>query len=191
MILHQATGIRRRPVIAVQIVRQHSQHGHLLAAMMRGVRDAPRQDPGPRSRDIEKPRLALEPSFVFRAQRLQPLPTEFRIALDEFEPRLLLRQRRRACLDSQHGAKPQILAYTLMHHLFVHAPAPRIFRVRPKLQLLVAKLAPHAHYFQPLGLIRLHKKVVSHRRPPKEKSPRILPPSPPQVNQRYCSVNAK
>ena len=47
MILHQATGVRGRTVVAVQVAPQHPEHGHLLPAMMRRVRQPARQNPSP------------------------------------------------------------------------------------------------------------------------------------------------
>jgi len=40
VLLHQATSVRGWAVIAVQVASQHAKHGHLLATVMRGVRDA-------------------------------------------------------------------------------------------------------------------------------------------------------
>jgi len=132
MILHQPAGICRRPIIAVQIMRQHSQHRHLLSPMMGRVRYPPHHHPGPRSRDIEKLRQALPPRFLFRAQLLQPFAAVFCIPFHEFQPRLLRRQRRLAHFDSQHRAEPQVFAHALMNHLFPYAAPARIARIRPE-----------------------------------------------------------
>ena len=45
VILHQPTSVRRGTIIAVEIACEHAQHGHLLAAVVRGVCDAPRHHP--------------------------------------------------------------------------------------------------------------------------------------------------
>ena len=54
VILHQSAGVRRRSVVAVEIASEHAQHRHLLAAMMRGVRQPAREHPGSRRRTSKK-----------------------------------------------------------------------------------------------------------------------------------------
>jgi len=73
MILHKPSGVRRRAVIAVQIPGQHPQHRHLLAPMVRGVRDSPNRHPCPGSLHIKEFRFRLPPNIVFRPQRREPL----------------------------------------------------------------------------------------------------------------------
>src|SRR5260370_16421603 len=166
MILHQAAGVRRRPVIAVQIAPQHPQHGHLLAAMMRRMRQPPRQHPSSRARYIKKLRLPLKPTLLLSPQGLKPFPTVLRITLDELPPHLLRRQRRRAHVNSQHGAKPEVLAHALVHHLLPHAAPSPVVRSRTHRQILIAKLAPHADNLHALGLVCLYQEVVSHGEAP-------------------------
>src|SRR5258707_15061873 len=64
VLLHQATGVRGWPVIAVQIASQHAKHGHLLATVMRGVRDAAGHHPRARALPAEEMGFALPPGFA-------------------------------------------------------------------------------------------------------------------------------
>ncbi len=111
----------------------------------------------------------LPPSFVFGAQYLEPFAAVLRITPDKFEPRLGFWQRWRVYIDAKHRAHPEILAHALMHHLFMHASSARIAGSRTQRHLFIAKLTPCAHHFDPLGLVRLYKKVVMHCKPPKRR----------------------
>jgi len=166
VVRHQSAGIRRRPIIAMQLMPKHPQHRTLLPAMMRGVRDAASHDPFPRALHIEKRRVFFPPRIVFPSQHRQSLPAILRITPDELHPRLRIRQWRRAHINPQHRPKPNVLAGALMHHLLVDASPPRISHARPKGKFLIPKLAPHAHHLDSLGLVRLHQKIVSHRMSP-------------------------
>src|SRR5258708_1270060 len=166
MILQEPAGVRRRAVIAVQIPRQHPQHRHLLAPMMSGVRDSPNHHPRARSRHVKEFRFRLPPNFIFRPQCREPLSAVLSIALHEFQPSLRRRQGRRVDVNPQHADKPQILAHTLVHHLFVHAAPSRVALARTERKIAVAEFTPHAHNFDSLGFIGFHKKFVFHGRPP-------------------------
>src|SRR4030095_14603777 len=54
MILHEAARVRSRPVVTVQTSPEHPEHGHLLAAVMRGVSQAAGHDPRARFHRVEK-----------------------------------------------------------------------------------------------------------------------------------------
>jgi hypothetical protein len=152
-----------------EVQAQHAQHRHLLSAMMRSMRQPPRQHPGSRAGNVKKLCFFLEPALWLLAQRLQPLSAVFRIAPDEFQPRLLSRQRRRTYVNSQHGAKPQILAHALVHHLFPHAAPPPVACPRAHRQILVAEFAPNADHLYPLRPVRLHQEFVAHKKLPTAK----------------------
>jgi hypothetical protein len=164
MILHQPARVSGRPIIAMHITPQHPQHCHQLSPMMRRMRDPPRHHPGPRPVHIEKLHILLPPHLIFLLQRRQPLPAVLRISFHEFQPRLLLRQRRCAHINSQHIEEPQVFAHALMHHLLMHAASLRITLPRTHRKILVPELTPHAHHLHPLGGIRLDQKYLPHSR---------------------------
>ncbi len=145
------------------------------------MRHTPHHDPGPRPLHVKELRFAFPPRLVFSLQRCQSLAAIFRISLHKLDPRLLCRQRRRADIDPQHIAEPQFLAYTLMHHLLVHAPTAWIALSRAHGQVGVAKLAPDADHLHPFGCVRLHQKCIPHSRrcypnPPPTPMPRRADP---------------
>ena len=49
----------------------------------------------------------------------------------------------------------QILADTLVHHLLVHAPSTPVSWMRTDREVVVAKHAPHAQYFEAFGAVRI------------------------------------
>src|SRR5579862_4346137 len=115
--------------------------------MMRRVRYPSRHHPCPRTLHVEESRVAFPPGFIFFTQNGESFATVFGISLDELQSSFLLRQRRRAHIDSKHGAEPQIFAHALMHHLLMDTSSARIVFLRPHRQVFIAKLAPHAYDF--------------------------------------------
>src|SRR5207237_9321926 len=83
-------------------------------------------------------------------------------ARDEAETRFTARERRRADVDAEHGAKPGVLADALMHHVLAHAASPRIVRLRTHVEILIAELAPHAEHLDALRLVAVDQEVVRH-----------------------------
>jgi hypothetical protein len=146
----------------VQLAPEHPQHGHLLAAVMRRVRQSPRHHPGLRALHVEEGGQRLPPCVVGVSQPFQPPAAVLGIPLDELESSLRIRERWRADIDAEHGAKPGVFADALMDHLLVNAAAPRIILPRPDREILVSELAPYAEDLQPFGLIGVDQKVVSH-----------------------------
>src|SRR3954453_5010207 len=106
----EAAGVGRRAVVAVEVAPEHPQHRELLAAMVRGVGDAPGEDPGARASGLEEVRLFLPPGVDLLAQRGQPLSAVLGIAAHELDPRLDRGQRRRAHVDPEHLLEPAVLA---------------------------------------------------------------------------------
>src|SRR5271156_1945625 len=152
------------------------------------MRHPPRHHPGPRSRHIEKLHILFPPRLIFFLQRGQPFAAVLGVPFHKFHPRLLLGQRRRADINPQHVAEPQVFAHALMHHLLTHAATPRITLARPHDKILVLKLAPHTHHLHPLGGIRLDQKCVSHSRkcypnPPNHNH--VPPPPTPPRSHRH------
>src|SRR6266705_871148 len=162
MILHEPSSICCGAIITVQSPPQRPQHRHLLASMVRRVRDSPNHHPCARSPHVKEFRFGLPPNIIFRSQRRQPRPTVFRIALHEFQSSLRLRQWRRVDVNPQHTDEPQILTHALVHHLLVHAAPSRIAASWTHRKVLIAEFTPHAHHLHPLGRIRFYKKVVPH-----------------------------
>src|SRR5260370_29894325 len=131
--------------------------------MMSGVRNPPNHHPCPRSLCIKEFRLRFPPSIIFLPQGHEPLSAVLCISLHEFQSSLCRRKWRRANLNSQHVDEPQILAHALVHHLFVHAAPSPVARAWTHWKILVAEFTPHAHHFDPLGLISFHKKAIFHK----------------------------
>src|SRR6266849_6951212 len=123
--------------------------------MMGGMCEAPREYPSARAFHVKKCGLLLEPTLRLLAQHRQPFPTILRISLDEFQPRFLRRQRRRAHVDSKHAAKPKIFAHALMHHLLPHTTPARVAFSRTHGQIFAAALAPDANHLYPIGFVGL------------------------------------
>src|SRR5713226_9887362 len=161
--LHQPAGVGGRAIVAVDIVPEHAQHGHLLSAVMRGMGNAPPHHPSARPLDVEEGHLFLPPTLVFRLQRREPLAAVFRVAPDKFQASFLPRQRRRAHVNAEHVPEPSVLAHALVHHLLVDAPSARIALARTRGKLLVAELAPHADHLDSLASVRLDEEAVFHR----------------------------
>src|SRR5262245_561664 len=142
MILHEAASVSRWPVVAVQIATEHPEHCHLLPAVMGCVRQPSRHGPGSRPHDIEELRLLLPPSLIRLTEPFEPTSAVLRVALDELRADFTLGKRWRSDVDAEHVPKPGVLADTLMHHLLVYAPAPRIVVLRTHREVLVAELTP-------------------------------------------------
>jgi hypothetical protein len=100
VVLHEAAGIGRGPVGAVQVAAEHAQHGELLTAMMRRVGQSPGHDPGSRSLDIEERRQPLPPLVVRPAKGLEPLFTRVGVPCDEIESGFPGREWRNANVDA-------------------------------------------------------------------------------------------
>src|SRR5579862_6064882 len=177
MILHEAASIGSRTIIAVQISSEHAQHRHQLPAVMRSMGNAPDHYPGSRALHIEELHILFPPGLILRPQLGQALSAILGIPLHKLQPCFHLRQRRRAHINPQHVAKPQVFAHGLMHHLLMHVASPRVALPRTHRQILVAKFAPHTDDFHALGRIRLDKKCVSHSRKCYPNSPQPTPMS--------------
>src|SRR5579862_8959426 len=177
MILHEAASIGSRTIIAVQISSEHAQHRHQLPAVMRSMGNAPDHYPGSRALHIEELHILFPPGLILRPQLGQALSAILGIPLHKLQPCFHLRQRRRAHINPQHVAKPQVFAHGLMHHLLMHVASPRVALPRTHRQILVAKFAPHTDDFHALGRIRLDKKCVSHSRKWYPNSPQPTPMS--------------
>src|SRR6185369_12769693 len=85
------------------------------------------------------------------------------VSSDKFHSRLTCRKRRRAHVDPQHVAEPQILADALMHHLLQHTASTRVAFIGPDAQVFIPKFAPHAENLDPLSRITLDKEVIFHK----------------------------
>src|SRR5215469_7359018 len=133
--------------------------------MVRRVRNPSHHHPGSRPGYVEELDLLFPPGFVLRVQGRHSLRAVFCVAANELQS--ALRRRQRGCPDvnAQDVAKPQIFADTLMHHLLVNTPPPRIMGIRADRQILLPELAPYAQNLDPLGGISLDQEPVSHGDP--------------------------
>src|SRR5262245_33145223 len=123
VILHQPTRIGRRAVITVEITTEHAQHGHLLPAVMRRMRESTGHHPGLRPPDVEKHGLVLPPRLVRVPESFESPLADVRVAPDELEPSFRWGQRRRADINTEHRPKPRVLADALVDHVLVDAAA--------------------------------------------------------------------
>src|SRR5262249_18888423 len=164
LVLNKASGISGGTVVAVEVAPQHSQHGHLLATVVRCVGNSAGHHPGSRTPHVKEGGFTFEPGLVFGLERRQPPGAEICVTLHEAEPRLRRWQRWRTYLDTKHVAKPQVLADALMHHLLVHAASARVASIRTERKILIMKLTPHAHNFDSFRFIRFYQKTIFHPR---------------------------
>ena len=164
VMLHQPARVGRRPVVAVEIAAEHPQHRHLLASVVRRVRQPSREDPGSRSPHIEERGQLLPPPLIALPEALEAAFAVFRVSRHELESRLLRRQRRRAHVDAEHRPEPRILADALMHHVLANAAPARVIPVRPDSEIVVSELAPDAEYLDAFGGVAVDQEVVFHRR---------------------------
>ena len=98
-----------------------------------------------------------------RPQNVETFCGILSVLQNEPKPSLLRGERRSPHVNPQHPAKEGVFALTLMSHLLQNAQAAGIGRVRPDGQILVAEHAPHAHYFEPLGFVRVHQESIAHK----------------------------
>src|SRR5688500_6944646 len=109
---------------------QYSQHGGLLATMMRSVCDASNHHPCATPRCFEEIHFLLPPSGFLCRKHFEPPLREFGIFLDEAESRFFSRKRRAFDVDAEEASKPKILAETLMDHLLADATATAVCGMR-------------------------------------------------------------
>src|SRR5215468_4311182 len=119
-------------------------------------------DPGTAFDYVEKLAITFPPVPALLLQLTQPFATVFGIAIDEFKSSFLLRKRRSIYVYGKHGAKPEIFADTLVHHLLANAAAARVARMGAEWQVDIVKFAPDANYFHSLCSISLHQKFIGH-----------------------------
>lgn len=162
VILHEATGVRSGSVVAVEVAAEHAEHGHLLAAVMRGVRDAAGEDPGARAGHVEECGWTFPPGVVFGLQGGESLGAEVGIFVDKGEAGFFGGERRGANIDAEHGAEPEVFADALMDHLFADGTAAGIAGIGAEGQVGVSKFAPGAEDFEAFGGVSFHEKVVAH-----------------------------
>ena len=74
----------------------------------------------------------------------------------------LVRERRSADVDAQHGAEPRVLAHALVHHVFVNAASARIGLQRSHRKVRVLELTPDAEDLHALGFVGVDQKFVVH-----------------------------
>src|SRR5262245_17473348 len=96
---------------------EHSQHGRLLAPMMRRMRDAANHDPCPTSWLSEKIDFLLPPFRFLCGKGMHSLLAVFGIFLDEAQSCFIAGKRRALNVDAEESLEPKILAETLMNHL--------------------------------------------------------------------------
>src|SRR5262249_11023454 len=87
-------------------------------------------------------------------------------------------------VDSEHIAKPQVLAYALVHHLLVDAAPSYICCIGANLEIFIAKLAPYTNDLYAFRRVGIHQELVSH-----------LPSCPPGLafginKYRYALINS-
>src|SRR5690349_283086 len=105
--------------------------------MVRGMGEPPRHHPCPRPRHREELCGFLPPAVARFSYPDESRVAVLRVARDEFEPRLLAWQGRRADVDAEHGAEPRVFADALVHEMLANAAASRIPGFRPHLQVAV------------------------------------------------------
>src|SRR5688572_7952668 len=141
---------------------EYSQHGGLLATMMRGVRDAAHHHPCAAALGLEELDFLLPPfGFLCRKQFDPPLRI-FGIFFDEAQSRFFAGKRRTLKVDPEESSKPKILADTLMDHLLADATATAVGGVWSHVHVIVGEHAPHTDDFQALRSIRTHQEIVVH-----------------------------
>src|SRR5512144_3161231 len=123
--------------------------------MLRGMSNPPGHDPRPPTDGVKELRFLFPPFIARLAERLETLAAVQGVALNECKPGFRHRQRRCADVDPEHVAKPEILAYALMHHLLMDAAASPVGRVGTDRQILVGEHAPDADDFDALGFVGL------------------------------------
>src|SRR6266702_3508791 len=121
--LHQTARIGGGTIITILLPAEHAQQCKLLATMMGGVGHASRHHPGPRPPYVEKRGLAFPPCLILVPQRDQTFSAVVRIPLHELQPDFFFRQRRGSNVYVEHRSKPDVLADTLMHHMFMETAA--------------------------------------------------------------------
>ena len=66
-------------------------------------------------------------------------------------------------IDTQDSFEPEVLAHTLVNHLFMYAPAPGVLRVRAGGEFLVLEHTPDTQHLDALCFVGVHDKPISHR----------------------------
>src|SRR4030095_7170504 len=141
---------------------EHSQHGRLLATMMRGVRDPPHHDPCAASRLFEKIDVLLPPFRFFSGKQFEPALGVFSVFLNEAQSRFFARKRRTLDVDAEERPEPKILAQTLMNHLLANASPTPVGEMRSCVHVISHEHAPHAEDLQSLDFIRPDEEIVVH-----------------------------
>ena len=72
------------------------------------------------------------------------------------------RKRRRADLNAEHRAKPQVLADALVNHLFVHAATTFVCGMWSDREVFVAEHAPHTEDLEAFRFVRIDQELISH-----------------------------
>jgi hypothetical protein len=148
----------------MNVAVEHSQHGRLLATMMRRMRDAANHDPCAASWLSEKIDFLLPPFRFLCGKRIHTPLAVVGIFLDEAQSRFLARKRRALNVDAEESPEPKILAETLMDHLLAYAAPSPVGGMRPSIHVIIREHAPHTEDLQSLGLIRTDEKIVIHNR---------------------------
>ena len=94
----------------MDVAIQHAQHGHLLTAMMCGVRHPPHHDPGAAARRIEELHFLFPEGVVLGAQGIQPFVRVLPILPDKTRAGFGPGQGRRAYVDAEKLLKPVVFA---------------------------------------------------------------------------------
>src|SRR5262245_56195638 len=84
---------------------------------MRGMREAARQNPGPRASDVEKRGGLLEPEVRLALEDREAFGRAHAVVLEEREPRLVGRQRRTGHRNADHRPHPGVFADALVNHV--------------------------------------------------------------------------
>ena len=65
-------------------------------------------------------------------------------------------------LDTKHGTKPQVLADTLVNHLFVHAATTCVDGMGTDREVFVSKHATHTDHLEAFRVVRIDEELISH-----------------------------
>ena len=130
--------------------------------LLRGVSDAPGNDPRPRAWHIEKRDHLFPPGLSLLTKSGQALSAIFGVTGHKLPANFPRRQGRRAHINAEHVSKPEIFTHALMHHVLVKTAPSCIGRVGPSRKVFIFEHAPHAENFDPLGFVGIEEEVVFH-----------------------------
>ncbi len=92
-------------------------------------------------------------------------------------------RKRSTDLETMHRTKPQVLADTLVNHLFVHAATTCVDGMGTDREVFVPKHAPHTQHLEAFRVVRIDEELISHVVPisSSRSRSRILPCGEPLV----------